>query len=67
MAVLAVEPEDTGMDLRLGMALAALGRRASENLVRVAGLALDHSVPAVQWKYPLVVEAPHTIYTIMAV
>lgn len=67
MAILAAQPEETGMDLWLGMALEALRGCACEYLLNVAGLALERSVGAEQGEEGRMVKIAHAVHPIMAI
>ncbi len=67
MAVAALQAEEPGMDLRLGVALRAGIRGATEYLALVAILAADFCVTTVQGEDVGMVEIVHTIDAIVTI
>jgi len=67
MAVLALHPEETGVDFRFKMALDTGSRGAGEYVVLVAACAVDEGVLPFQWEIGrLVIKVHHAINAIMA-
>jgi len=67
MAVLALQAKETLVNGRLGVALDALRRCALENLIRMAGLASQWGVSAIQHEESSMVEVMHAVHPIVAV
>ena len=67
MAVLALQPKETSVDFRLGMAAVAFGWGAFEDSIGMALLAVQGPMSAIQREEVGVVESAHAVSSVVAV
>ena len=67
VAVLAFYAKETGMDVRLNMALYAQLRRTSEDFICMAFFTFQISVNPIEWEEIGMIEITQSVYTVMAI